>query len=179
MYQANIDFTSIKTMDDLFNLNEQMKEEKGKDPIFMRKTVPLSDVNYLINLCINLYIDKITEIQFKKELYSKLDGKKEQKRGKNSPDYIIKSYKENGEKDNSMGAFNYFLEWQTPYTLNKLQIKPNLLKNKILEDLKELTKDTGLKLTNLKLVNNIFYVVTATNKNYLEDESLLKYFQSF
>lgn len=172
------DFKSIKSLEDLFNLKNDL-EKKGQNPVFMSQIVPLSDVNYLIKLSVDLYMDKVSEIQFKKDLYSKLDGKKEQKRGKDSPDYIIKSYKENGKKDNSTGAFNYFLEWQTPYTLNKLQIKPNILKDKILEDLKELTKDTGLNLKALKLVNNIFYVVTATNKNYLEDENLLKYFQQF
>lgn len=178
MYEANIDFKNINTMEELLNLKKDIEEMK-KNPISMRKIVTLSDVEYLINLFIKLCEDKGSEIIFKKWLYSKLDGKKEQKRGKDSPDYIIKSYKENGKKDNTMGAFNCFVEWQTPYTLNRLQIKPNKLKDIIVEDLKDLTKDPGLKLMTLKLVNNIFYVVTATNKNYLEDESLLKYFQSF
>lgn len=170
---------NLKEIDSIEKIKEKMQEidEKSKTNIvFKRMPVQIGDVYDLMKQFITLYDEKGQKNEFQKELYSKLDGKKEQKRGKNSPDYVIKSFKTNIE-ENAQGK--YIAEWQTPFTFNKLQIKPDDLENIIENELKRITKEDIMKIISIKLVNNIFYVVVKSFKNYLEDEDLKKYFQQF
>lgn len=173
----NLNLKEIDSIEKIKGKIQEIDEKSKTNIVFKRMPVQIGDVYDLMKQFITLYDEKGQKNEFQKELYSKLDGKKEQKRGKDSPDYIIKSFKVKVNKQEFEPK--YIVEWQTPYTFNKLQINPDDLKNIFIKELKGLTKEKFITIASIKLVNNIFYVTTTTNENYLMNEDMAKYFQQF
>lgn len=88
---------------------------------------------------------------------SKADGMKEQKRAKDTPDYVLDRVEINCRQG------KYFYTYKTPYTLKALKLTLNNLEKQIQRDLEALNIfKNGTNLINITTFDGVFYVKIET-----------------
>lgn len=88
---------------------------------------------------------------------SKADGMKEQKRGKDTPDYVLDRVEINCKQS------KYYYTYKTPYTLKALKLTLNNLEKQIQRDLEALNIfKNGTNLINITTFDGVFYVKIET-----------------
>lgn len=89
---------------------------------------------------------------------SKADGMKEQKRGKDTPDYVLDRVEINCKQG------KYYYTYKTPYTLKALKMTFIQLEKQIQRDLNDLGVFKEANLINITTFDGVFYAKIETKK---------------
>lgn len=151
-------------IDDLKKLEDEIYE-KGRDLSDKRQKIEglkyeLKQLNLNYQGLQNQYFElqeQNKNLQERGTKFSKANGKKEQKRSLQEPDYVIDKIEIDVKRD------RFYYTFLTPYTLKGLQIKLSSLAKEIKADLQKIYK-IDFKIIKIQTFDNDFYVRIETLK---------------
>lgn len=166
MKRPNVDgyYECFIKVDDLKKLEDEIFQ-KGRDLSDTRQKVDglnyeLKQLRLSYQGLQNQYLELQNQnknLQERGTKFSKANGKKEQKRSLQEPDYVIDKIEIDAKRQ------KFYYTYLTPYTLKGLQIKLSSLEKEIKSDLQKILK-IDFKIIKIQTFDNDFYVRIETLK---------------